>query len=118
MQPQHPARDDIRLENVLAALGNPLRLAVVQVIAQGGEHHCNAVLPQVSKSTMTHHYRVLRESGVAYQSHVGREYKLSLRREDLDARFPGLLDSILAPLDNDPLTAQSIAQYRQVVPGD
>ena len=118
MQPQHPARDDIRLENVLAALGNPLRLAVVQVIAHAGEHHCNAILPQVSKSTMTHHYRVLRDSGVARQSHVGREYKLSLRREDLDARFPGLLDAILEPLDNDPLTEQSIAQYRQIVPSD
>lgn len=116
MQPQHPSRDDIRLENVLAALANPLRMAVVQVIAQGGEHPCNGVLPQVGKSTMTHHYRILRDSGVAWQSHVGREYKLSLRREDLDARFPGLLDALLAPMSADPLTVAAINQYREVVP--
>ncbi|UOO81219.1 helix-turn-helix domain-containing protein [Uruburuella testudinis] len=97
----HPAREQIRLENVLVALGNPLRLAAVRMIAEGGPHPCCAVLPGVPKSTMTHHWRILRDSGVVWQIRHGREYQLSLRREDLDARFPGLLASVLAALAED-----------------
>jgi DNA-binding transcriptional ArsR family regulator len=94
----HPTRDQIKIDRVLSALGNPLRLAVVQVLLGGGEHNCSSVLKVLgvtSKSTMTHHWRVLRESGVIWQQPSGREYLLSLRRDDLDARYPGLLDAIL-----------------------
>ncbi|MBC3466844.1 helix-turn-helix domain-containing protein [Pseudomonas sp. RW10S2] len=107
----HPKRRDIRLESVLAALGSPLRLAALRMIAEGGEHPCNAVLPTVKKSTLTHHFRILRDSGVVWQRRVGQSYQLSLRREDLDARFPGLLDAILAPLQYDPLTRASLSDY-------
>ncbi|WEQ57775.1 ArsR/SmtB family transcription factor [Novacetimonas hansenii] len=61
---RHPKREDIRLEAVLTALGNPIRLAAVRTIAVGGEHPCCDVLPQIPKSTMTHHWRALRDSGV------------------------------------------------------
>lgn len=57
---------------------------------------CNALRQEeVAKSTMTHHWRVLRDSGVIWQRPQGRENMISLRREDLDARFPGLLDTLL-----------------------
>ncbi|MGH3244549.1 MAG: ArsR/SmtB family transcription factor [Spirillospora sp.] len=92
---QHPDREQILLENVLSALGNPLRLRIVRVLAQGGERTCGSILDGISKSTLTHHWRVLRDSGVIWQSPSGRENLLSLRREDLDARFPGLLDTLL-----------------------
>ncbi|MEV6910142.1 helix-turn-helix transcriptional regulator [Amycolatopsis sp. NPDC051071] len=96
---RHPTTDQIRMENVLSALGNPIRLIIAQVLAEGGEHACGAVGLQlgadISKSTLTHHWRVLRDSGVIRQRPAGRETLLSLRREDLDARYPGLLDSIL-----------------------
>jgi DNA-binding transcriptional ArsR family regulator len=95
----HPDREQIRIENVLLALGNPLRLGVVRVLDAGGEHNCGSVLAMLgvtSKSTMTHHWRVLRESGVIWQRPSGRENVVSLRREDLDERYPGLLDAILA----------------------
>lgn len=95
----HPDRDSICLDKVLSALGSPIRLAAVKVIAEGGECPCCAVLPHMPKSTMTHHFRILRDSGVVWQRHIGREYKLSLRREDLDSRFPGLLDAILRSTD-------------------
>ncbi|GAB1339585.1 helix-turn-helix transcriptional regulator [Streptomyces sp. E-15] len=84
---------------MLSALGSPVRLAVVRVLDAGGEHNCGSVLGILgitAKSTMTHHWRVLRESGVIWQHPSGRENLLSLRREDLDARYPGLLDAILA----------------------
>lgn len=112
MVANHPKRDDIRLDLVLAALGSPLRLAAVRAIAQGEEHPCCAVLPQVRKSTMTHHFRILRDSGIVWQRHIGREYRLSLRRDDLDARFPGLLDAVLPPLEHDPQTMGILADYR------
>jgi DNA-binding transcriptional ArsR family regulator len=92
----HPEREQIRLENVLFALGNPLRLEIIRILADGSEQSCNALRHEdVAKSTMTHHWRVLRDSGVIWQRPQGRENMISLRREDLDARFPGLLDTLL-----------------------
>ena len=92
----HPETEQIRLENVLFALGNPLRLEIIRLLADGQELSCNALRPQdVAKSTMTHHWRVLRDSGVVWQRPQGRENIISLRREDLDRRFPGLLDTLL-----------------------
>jgi DNA-binding transcriptional ArsR family regulator len=96
---RHPDREQIRIEHVLSALGSPVRLAVVRVLDAGGDHNCTSllgVLGIASKSTMTHHWRVLRESGVIHQRPSGRENLLTLRRADLDARYPGLLDAVLA----------------------
>lgn len=106
----HPDKEQIRLESVLTALGNPLRLTVVRVLAGGGEHACSAVLSGIPKSTLTHHWRVLRDSGVIWQRPFGRENLLSLRREDLNARFPGLLDVLLGAVENDALTQESTAK--------
>jgi DNA-binding transcriptional ArsR family regulator len=96
---RHPDRDQIRIESVLSALGSPVRLAAVRILDTGGEHNCTTVLGILgvtAKSTMTHHWRVLRDSGVIWQQPSGRENLLSLRREDLDARYPGLLEAILS----------------------
>jgi DNA-binding transcriptional ArsR family regulator len=97
--PQHPERHQIQLENVLTALGNPLRLKIVRTLATGGEQACGTILDGVSKSTLTRHWKVLRDSGIIWQRPYGRENLLSLRREDLDARFPGLLDALLTAAD-------------------
>lgn len=105
--PNHPERGQIRLENVLTALGNPLRLSIVRALASGGERTCGSLLRDQTKSTMTHHWRVLRSSGVIWQRPAGRENLLSLRREDLQARFPGLLDSLLSAMEGDALTQAS-----------
>ena len=110
MLPNHPEREQIRLENVLAALGNPLRMSIVRVLADSGERNCSSLLRAHTKSTMTHHWRVLRTSGVIWQRHEGRENLLSLRRADLDARFPGLLDGLLAAMAHDALT-QATTQW-------
>lgn len=113
MLPNHPERAQIRLENVLTALGNPLRLAVVRALASEGERACGSLLQGQTKSTMTHHWRVLRDSGVIWQRPSGRENLLSLRKDDLEARFPGLLHSLLRALENDPVTEATTAQHLQ-----
>ncbi|NKY46139.1 ArsR/SmtB family transcription factor [Nocardia cerradoensis] len=100
----HPSRDRIRVEQVLAALGHPTRLGAVRVLDGGGEFNCTSVLNTLgihAKSTMTHHWRVLREAGVIRQTPSGREYLVELRRADLDTRYPGLLDAVLAGARDD-----------------
>jgi DNA-binding transcriptional ArsR family regulator len=93
----HPGRDDLDLSTVLHALSDPQRLRIVKQLAESGEPcACGGFGLGVTKSTLTHHFRVLREAGLITQQSVGTSKLNSLRREDLDARFPGLLDSVLA----------------------
>jgi DNA-binding transcriptional ArsR family regulator len=91
-----PAREDIDLGAVLHALSDPTRLRIVTALdARPGACTTGSFDVPVSKSTCTHHFRVLREAGVISQRAEGTSRLNTLRREDLDARFPGLLDSIL-----------------------
>ncbi|MFE0702255.1 ArsR/SmtB family transcription factor [Streptomyces sp. NPDC058872] len=97
---EHPARDRIRLEEVLHAFSDAVRLQIVRDMAREGvELSCSHFDLPVTKSTTTHHFRVLRESGVIQQVYRGTAKLNALRREDLDALFPGLLDSVLASVD-------------------
>jgi DNA-binding transcriptional ArsR family regulator len=93
----HPRRSEIRLGPVLHALSDPVRLKIVATLARDDENQtCASFDLPVSKSTCTHHFRVLREAGVIHQRREGTARLNSLRREDLEARFPGLLETILA----------------------
>ena len=92
----HPPREDIDLGAVLHALSDPTRLQIVAALdARPDACPTGSFDVQVSKSTCTHHFRVLREAGVVRQQADGTARLNTLRREDLDARFPGLLDAIL-----------------------
>ena len=92
----HPERSQIQLEGVLHALSDPVRLRIARELAEvDGERRCGSFKCAVTKSTMTHHFKVLREAGVIRQRQEATLRLTSLRREDLDARFPGLLDRIL-----------------------
>jgi len=91
-----PARSEIELAAVLHALSDPVRLRIVAALAvAGAEPSCGSFDLPVTKSTCTHHFKVLREAGVIQQRQRGTARLNALRREDLDARFPGLLDSVL-----------------------
>jgi DNA-binding transcriptional ArsR family regulator len=93
----HPERDEIELPGVLHALSDPQRLEIVRRLAVSEEPcACGSITLGVSKSTMTHHFRVLRESGVIHQRREGTSKLTELRREDLDARFPGLIGAVLS----------------------
>jgi DNA-binding transcriptional ArsR family regulator len=91
----HPGRDDIDLAAVLHALSDPVRLEIVAGLATGEERNCGSFDVSVTKSTCTHHFRVLREAGLIRQRQQGTMRLNSLRRDDLEARFPGLLGTIL-----------------------
>jgi DNA-binding transcriptional ArsR family regulator len=95
-----PARDALDLPTVLAALADPARLATVRTLGAAGEESCARILEEsrldCTKSTMSHHLKVLREAGLTRTRVEGARRYVSLRREDLDARFPGLLDAVLS----------------------
>jgi DNA-binding transcriptional ArsR family regulator len=95
----HPARHEIELAGVLHALSDPMRLRIVASLAVEDKRTCKSFNLPVTKSTCTHHFRVLREAGVIRQRVEGTTRLNSLRRQDLDARFPGLLDSVLQAAD-------------------
>ena len=92
----HPAKQELELPAVLHALSDPHRLQVVRVLAErDSPQRCGAFGLPVTKSTATHHFRVLREAGVISQVEDGTARLNALRRADLDERFPGLLDAVL-----------------------
>ena len=92
-----PERDELELAAVLHALSDPIRLQMVAALAAAdGERACSSFDVPVTKSTCTHHFKVLREAGLIRQEKQGRTILNTLRRDDLEARFPGVLDSILS----------------------
>lgn len=93
----HPAKEDISLFGILYALSEPVRFSIVEQLAGGEELTCGAFKLPASKgkSTMTHHFKVLRDSGLIFTRVEGREHYTSLRREDINDRFPQLLDTLL-----------------------
>ena len=95
-----PAAEEIQLPRVLAALADPHRLAAVRFVAAHGESWCAKVIEEaalpMTKPTFSHHLRILREAGVVTKRVQGAKGYMSLRKDDLDRRFPGLIDSILS----------------------
>ena len=93
------AQERLDLPTVLAALADPGRLAIVRALAEQGEECCNKVGElaglTVGKSTLSHHMKVLRESGVTRTRAQGTHRYVSLRRAELDEAFPQLLDAVL-----------------------
>jgi len=95
----HPAREEMELGAVLSALADPLRRKVVRDLTRepdGTARACVSFGLPVAKATLTHHFKVLRQAGLVRQVDRGNSRMATLRREDLDARFPGLLDVIAA----------------------
>ncbi len=92
----HPDADDVSLDAVLAALADPVRRTILAQLARG--HHDQACLAfdlPVSKSTSTHHFRVLREAGLITQRYEGTAILNALRTDDVETRFPGLVSSVI-----------------------
>lgn len=95
VEPFQPAPEDLDLTTILQALGDPVRLKIVRALASEGEQVCGSMELGVSKSTRSHHFKTLREAGVTRTRAEGTHRHVSLRHDDLEARFPGLLDAVL-----------------------
>lgn len=96
--PYEPSQADLALPHVLHALSDPTRLEVVRRLAQE-ERACGTFELSITKSTLSHHFKLLREAGLTHTRMEGVRRVVSLRRDDLEVRFPGLLDVVLAAYD-------------------
>jgi DNA-binding transcriptional ArsR family regulator len=95
MLSDEPHVEEMTLAAVMAALSDPMRVAIVRQLAAEGERTCGTFELGISKATRSHHFRVLREAGITLTRPEGTHRFVSLRRDDLDDRFPGLLDAVL-----------------------
>jgi DNA-binding transcriptional ArsR family regulator len=94
--PEHPDLGSVTLQQILEALVDPVRRSIVTQLGTAGEDvRCGGFDLAVSTSTATHHFRVLREAGLIRQYYAGTSKMNTLRREELDEAFPGLLDALL-----------------------
>jgi len=91
----HPLPEQLTLPGLLHALSDPVRLQIVRELRDGLERSCGRLDVRVSKSTLSHHLRVLRDAGLTRTRAEGVQRFVSLRRDDVDARFPGLLSCVL-----------------------
>ena len=96
VEQEQPPREEISLPKVLHALSDPVRLEIVLKLAGAGEVACGCFGLDMPKSSLSHHFKVLRSSGVVATKREGKEWVNSLRRDDLDALFPGILDAVIA----------------------
>lgn len=92
---KHPAASELALERVLYALSDSIRLEIVRHLASVPSASCGELDGGRPKSTVSHHFKVLREAGLVFTENTGTVHMNTLRRDDLDSRFPGLLPAIL-----------------------
>jgi DNA-binding transcriptional ArsR family regulator len=101
MHVEEPTVDAMTLAAVMAALSDPVRVRIVRSLAALGEASCGTFELGISKATRSHHLKVLREAGLTRTRAEGTHRYVSLRREDVDARFPGLLGAVLAAAERE-----------------
>jgi DNA-binding transcriptional ArsR family regulator len=97
----HPSVDSLNLATIMRTLGDPLRLEIVQLLGEEGELLCGNIYDRLGlpHSTGSYHTRLLREAGITRARAAGTQRLISLRREDLESRFPGLVELITAPAE-------------------
>lgn len=93
--PKEPRRDELELSSILYALSDPIRLDIVRQLSAVDSLACGHFEIGMPKSSLSHHFRVLRESGVIATRREGTALLNRLRRQDLDSRFPGLLKAVV-----------------------
>lgn len=100
----HPTKDDITLAGVLGALADPMRIKILKNMDKKEEcASCTeaAPCPDMAKSTLSHHFRTLRDAGLIRTEKRGVENRNTIRREEIDQRFPGLLDLVFKLYERD-----------------
>jgi DNA-binding transcriptional ArsR family regulator len=96
----HPEPDEFDMLDILHALSDPTRMTIVRTLRATAERACGTFPVDVAPSTLTHHFRVLRQAGVIRQREDGNRRWTALRDQELEASFPGLLDAIVTAYEN------------------
>jgi DNA-binding transcriptional ArsR family regulator len=91
---EQPAIEAVELAGILQALSDPARLEIVRALDSDGERQCGTFDLGLTKATRSHHFKVLREAGLTYTRVEGTARFVTLRREEIDRKFPGLLDVV------------------------
>jgi len=87
----------MNLIQIFKALSDPNRLFIIQSLIEdepGAERHCTSFGLQLTRATRSHHFKILREAGLISQVDRGNCSLATLRREEIDKAFPGLLQLI------------------------
>jgi DNA-binding transcriptional ArsR family regulator len=89
----HPPASALDLATVMRTVGDPARLEIVRLLADGRPRLCGELSAalEMPSSTCSYHLRLLREAGVTRSRAHGTQRYVSLRQDDLDERFPGLV---------------------------
>lgn len=95
-EPFHPKATDLDPARIFYALSDQIRLDILLRLEENSELSCGTIVTGLPKSTMSHHFKVLREAGLIRTRIEGTQRYMSLRRVDLEARFPGLLEVALS----------------------
>ncbi|WP_232533973.1 helix-turn-helix transcriptional regulator [Plantactinospora sp. KBS50] len=103
----HPSLDAVGPAAFFGALGDPVRLEIIRQLAVDGCAVCSDFRVEVSMSTLSHHLRILRAAGLIRVSRDGRYRRHELRRAEVEARFPGLLESVIAAVDPPARTSET-----------
>ena len=114
----HPDTDQITLPNVLAALGDETRLAIIGCLARSDQMEglvCGQLNNLTSKTNLTYHVAKLREAGLVNVRPEGTKRRVTLRREDMDSRFPGFLDTVIASAIDLPLVDITLRQLHEAL---
>lgn len=93
----HPGPGDIDLDRVLGALSDPIRRDILSRIASDGPQFCGDLDYDVARSTMSYHFKVLRESGLMHTEVLGRHRRITRRDTVIATLFPGLLEAVGLP---------------------
>lgn len=91
----HPPKETLTLGAILNALSDPTRFGIVKQLYEEGEKACGTFDFTIAKSSASYHFRVLREAGLIAVRQVGVQMINSLRKEEIDELFPGVLDAVL-----------------------
>lgn len=93
---KHPKMEEIEITDIMYGLSDPARVEIVRLIAQAGKPlTCGELNCDRPKSSMSHHFKILRDTGIIETSIEGKEHLNSLRSTEIEKKFPGILKSIL-----------------------
>ena len=91
----HPEPEDVTLPAVMQALSDPCRIEILRVLMEEGELACGDIPLDISKATRSHHFSVLREAGLVQTRTEGTRCMTSVRSNEVEGRFPGLLELVM-----------------------